>query len=56
MFNINRGLWVYTIIINCSFYVKFYTGLHRFVGILAKKLAPFKDYLLDKSPNNCSLI
>jgi len=27
------------IIINCSFYVKYYTGLHGFVEILAKKLA-----------------
>jgi hypothetical protein len=28
------------IIINCSFFVKYYTGLHGIAGILAKKLAP----------------
>jgi len=30
-----------TMIINCSLYVKYYTALHRFTGILAKKLANF---------------
>ena len=37
--NINRDLSVYTRKINCSFYVKYYTVLHGFVRILAKKLA-----------------
>ena len=27
LFNINRGLCVFIIIINCSFYVKYYTDL-----------------------------
>jgi len=40
MFNINRGLCVYTNIINCSIFVKNSTGLHGFAEILAKKLAP----------------
>jgi len=40
IFNINRCLCIYTYIINCSFYVRYSTGLHGFVEILAKKLAP----------------
>ena len=39
-FNINRGLCVYNRKINCSLYVKYYTGLHGFAEILAKILAP----------------
>jgi hypothetical protein len=54
--NINSNLWVYTIIINCSFIVKFYIALHGFAGMLANKLALFYYYLLDKSSNNCSFI
>jgi|GEM_PF-3945587 len=40
IFNINKDLCVYTNKINCSFYVKYSTGLHGFAKILAKKLAP----------------
>jgi len=42
MFNINSGLCVFTSRVNCSFYVKYYTALHGFARILAKKLAPTK--------------
>jgi hypothetical protein len=41
IFNINRGLCFHTCKINCSFYVKYYTGLYGFAGKLAKKLAHF---------------
>ena len=37
--NSHRTLCIYTSIINCLLYVKYYTGLHGFVGILARKLA-----------------
>ena len=39
IFNIYSALCFYVSKINCSFYVKNYTGLHWFVEILAKKLA-----------------
>lgn len=46
MLNINRDLCFYTGIINYSFIVKYYTGLHGFTGKLAKKLAPsFKSLI-----------
>jgi len=44
--NIYNGLCISDININCSFYVKYSTGLHEFVGILAKKLAPFLEDIL----------
>jgi len=33
---------------NSSFYVKYYTGLHGFVGILAKKLAKTPQLLINR--------
>ena len=54
IFKINRGLDVCASIINCSFYVKYSTGLHGFVDILAWKLAPnFKSHNISFSSSHC---